>query len=400
MKTLKRLLTVVLAVATIVLIAQPIGEVHALGTPVVASTPHKVTRRPVLKASSTFNEANLTWKTVKYAENYELWRKEGSKGEYHKIYEGTNLKYTDMIADNVTYYYKVRAVGPLNYKESKAVKVAPKKVSKAPVVKAKAAWDGVTLTWKKVTNTQVYSIYRSEKKNSGYVLIDQTTELSYYDYDTVLNKTYYYKVKANGPVNAKTSKAVKATPKLATPKVKVSQSKKTPTAKVSWNEIDGAVCYDVFVSTRKNGKYTQIVEDYIGTYLEYGKPNPKKTYYFKVVPKIGFADWKNDPVIQEELYAVYVMEEEGTPYEYLPKIYLLANESFIMEENMYEGIITLNGDFQETDTEYIMEFFDNSELKGTSGEGVTGFRLQKSGNKAIFKGDLVYSRDGAVFTLH
>ena len=70
-----------------------------------ATSPQKVT---AVKAKRVKSKVKLTWKKVKGADGYEIYRATSKKGKYQK---GTIVSYTDGKAKKgKTYYYKVRAV--------------------------------------------------------------------------------------------------------------------------------------------------------------------------------------------------------------------------------------------------------------------------------------------------
>jgi lysophospholipase L1-like esterase len=81
--------------------------------------------------------------------------------------------------------------------------------------KAKAAKGKVKLTWKKVAGAKTYIIYRSTKKNKGYVKIGTVkggAKASYIDKKAKKGKRYYYRIVAKtsrGKTPICTSKAVK-----------------------------------------------------------------------------------------------------------------------------------------------------------------------------------------------
>ena len=76
-----------------------------------ATSPRKVT---AVKAKRVKSKVKLTWKKVKGADGYEIYRATSKKGKYQKIKKlkkGTIVSYTDGKAKKgKTYYYKVRAV--------------------------------------------------------------------------------------------------------------------------------------------------------------------------------------------------------------------------------------------------------------------------------------------------
>ena len=76
-----------------------------------ATSPQKVT---AVKVKRSGNKAKLSWKKVKGADGYEIYRATSKKGSYKKIKtikKGSAVSYTDGKAKKgKMYYYKVRAV--------------------------------------------------------------------------------------------------------------------------------------------------------------------------------------------------------------------------------------------------------------------------------------------------
>ncbi|MFW5799526.1 MAG: Kelch repeat-containing protein [Spirochaetota bacterium] len=54
----------------------------------------------------------------------------------------------------------------------------------------------ITIEWNKSENAQSYNIYRSVNKEADYINIGKTEDTSYKDTDIILDKKYYYKIKA------------------------------------------------------------------------------------------------------------------------------------------------------------------------------------------------------------
>lgn len=80
-------------------------------TPVPTTTPLPTVIMSVSNKSR--QKLVITWKKVKGAKGYELYRKTGKKGSYKKlkiIKSGSTLKYTNSkLKKGTTYYYKIRA---------------------------------------------------------------------------------------------------------------------------------------------------------------------------------------------------------------------------------------------------------------------------------------------------
>lgn len=80
-------------------------------------------------------------------------------------------------------------------------------------------YNSVELSWKKADNATGYHIYRTSN-GDDYEYVNSTNDTSYKDSKLETGKTYSYIVKPhNGLRKAKSSKEVKATPNLDTPKI-------------------------------------------------------------------------------------------------------------------------------------------------------------------------------------
>ena len=101
----------------------------------------------------------------------------------------------------VTYYYfvaaysengKVQSVGYANRGSAVTFGATP------GIKSAKAKGGKVTVSINKVAGAKKYVIYRSTKKNKGFVAVGTTKKTSYVDKKVKKGKTYYYKVVAIG----------------------------------------------------------------------------------------------------------------------------------------------------------------------------------------------------------
>jgi uncharacterized lipoprotein YddW (UPF0748 family) len=146
-----------------------------------------------LKAEN-YNTISISWKASRGATKYIIYRATEENGTYEKVKSTKSTSYKQSkLACGQTYYYKV-----VPYKKSvagyeKVIKgnTKPEKLSK---LKASVDQTTIKLTWKKGKGASSYVIYRSNKKNSGFVQIDEVTTTKYYDRNLESGKTYYYKV--------------------------------------------------------------------------------------------------------------------------------------------------------------------------------------------------------------
>ena len=162
-------------------------------------------KTPSLKLSKkSFNSVNIKVGNAGSATYYEIYRSNNKKKGYKKVQTISN--YGDYIDSTVlpskTYYYKVRACNENacgSYSKIKSIKPTlgtpsmsiTKNESKQAVIK-----------YNSVVGATGYEIYRSTKEKKGYKLISDIKDTNYID-ETVVNKKYYYKVRAYIIINGK-----------------------------------------------------------------------------------------------------------------------------------------------------------------------------------------------------
>ena len=59
----------------------------------------------------------------------------------------------------------------------------------------------IRVSWNAVPNAEGYEVYRSTSPSSGFELVRTTSDLSYTNSFLLINRTYYYKVRAYATVN-------------------------------------------------------------------------------------------------------------------------------------------------------------------------------------------------------
>jgi fibronectin type 3 domain-containing protein len=240
----------------------------AVGTASVSAAA-KVKKPTGVKAVNKAKGIKITWKKVKGAKKYQLFR--GKK----KITTTKKKAYTDKKAKaGNTYKYTVKAVkGKKVSKKSKAVKVV--RLTKPVIKSAVNAVSGVKVTWKKVKGAKNYFVYRGTKKVASVKGTSAT------DTGVASGKTYTYKVKAVNGKSTSVKSAKASVSYLAAPAVKVNVTKEGA-AVLNWDDVNGAVKYEVYAArTDAVQKYVKAGDSTLSTYTFYLGENPT-AYAFKV----------------------------------------------------------------------------------------------------------------------
>lgn len=253
----------------------------------------------VVAKNVTYNANELTWNTSSGATGYYVYASTSKSGSYKKIATVSKNTYRhEKLDTGTTYYYKVYAY---HKKADQTTKSSASSVVSAKPVLAKptqftaktAGYNSVSLSWKKVTGAESYSIYRATSKTGTYRKVTTVKTNSYTDKGLTNNKTYYYKVVANRKVNGKTvssaqSAIVSAKPTLAKVKNLKAEVASYNSIKLTWSKASEATSYYVYRATSKTGTYKKIAT-VSGTAYTDKKLTTGKKYYYKVVAikKVG-----------------------------------------------------------------------------------------------------------------
>ena len=199
----------------------------------------------------------------------------------------TSKSYTDSTAEaGKTYYYKVMALHENTDANSaySAIKSRMCDLAQPSLTLSNVASSGkIKVAWEKVDGAVSYKVYRAASKSGTYTLVKTTTSKSYTDSTAEAGKTYYYKVRAlheNTDANSAYSAIKSRTCDLPQPEVSIALSSGKP--KVTWKKIDGAVSYEIYRATSKDGNYT-LMKTSTGSSYTNTSAVAGKTYYYKVV---------------------------------------------------------------------------------------------------------------------
>ena len=257
-----------------------------------------------LKNDAESGKPVLSWKAVKNAAEYQVYRATSKSGKYSKIKTTTKLSYTDTSASaGKKYYYKVRGVGINGDKGSYSTADDIYCDLAQPKLKvSNTASSGKTkLSWSKVSGAKKYYVYRATSKTGSYTRIKSTTSTSYTDSDASVGKTYYYKVKAiasTSSANSAYSEILKSKRICAQPDLVVKISTTTGKPSLSWDKVSGAKEYKVYRATSKSGDYKLIKTTTSTSYKDTSaKVNDDYYYRVDVIGKTSGTDSKKeDPI--------------------------------------------------------------------------------------------------------
>lgn len=118
----------------------------------------------------------------------------------------------------------------------------------------------LTLSWKKVSGADSYTVYMSKEKDSGYKKVKTTKKNKLTVKNLKAGTTYYFKVRgSNKKSNFKFSEVYETTTKPATPEIKsISSADSNVIIECKPDKNINENGYQVFISETKNGKYEKV----------------------------------------------------------------------------------------------------------------------------------------------
>lgn len=210
------------------------------------------------KTTSSFT---LSWKKVKGAKKYYIYKYDSKKKKYVQVTYTTKTSYTvKKLSSAKKYEYAVKAYAKKNYTSDYGKITVYTNPAAVKNLKAKPSDTTTTLTWKKVTRATGYIIYKYNTKKKKYEKVATTKKRTYTVKNLKTKTSYKYAVAAyvKKTANAGEKKTVsfKTTALVPLGKVKnLKASVKNAKVTLTWSKTDKAEGYYVYTLNSK-GKYT------------------------------------------------------------------------------------------------------------------------------------------------
>lgn len=244
---------------------------------------------------------SLSWKAVKGATGYELYRATAKKGPYTLVQTISAAKATDSgLTAGKTYYYKLKTVGKPGVRSAwgTAAAVTMKLAAPTGLKATTAGLTSVKLAWNAVTDATGYEVYRAgpngvfkkvcfrkvAHRKAAFQQVTVTADTTWTD-TLVAPGTFTYKVKAtysDPKANSSYSASRTVMPRLTAPEgIAAAVDDNANSVRLAWTPVDEASGYTVYRSTSANGPFMKVGATTTAVYTDTGLKGGK-TYYYKV----------------------------------------------------------------------------------------------------------------------
>ena len=207
-------------------------------------------------------KVHLSWNAIGGTDTYKIYEKDSQTGKWKELSRTKNTSAVITADGGQTHTYTVRAIKHINGKDVLSdydTKGTSVKVGLAAPTLSGAKSTGtnsIQVSWKKVSSTASYRIYRKGGSDKNFKALADTANLNYTDKTATPGVTYTYTVKAyiksgNQRIYSDYDrKGVSASSRPSTPVLKSAKSAGYNSVTVTWQAVEGATNYKVY---RKNG---------------------------------------------------------------------------------------------------------------------------------------------------
>lgn len=245
-----------------------------------------------LKFTTTKTAVTVKWSAVDHAGSYGVYRAASEEGPFKKLAVATGTSYTDKTVRNKSkYYYRIRAIVPLNGYSYYGKRCAPKSVyfttSEVPIVTVKPQEASVKLSWQSFSNITGYEVWRATSKNGTYKKLGVNTKSPAWENDELtIGTKYYYKVRTYKKSNGKTTYGEYSDPVVGMTAVLAPANIKASAAsggiKLSWTAPKNAEGYEITRATSANGTYKKVGTATTASFVDSNGLTKGTKYFYKI----------------------------------------------------------------------------------------------------------------------
>ena len=250
-----------------------------------------------------YKTIQLEWNAVEDATYYQIYRLNTQTNKWIKFKTAdTNSYRVNGVKTGVKYSYrvianKVLAKGKVVAGKSSSTNSATALLEGEPILTMKA--NGKTkfdLSWTRVEGATRYLVYRKSSSEGWKKILTLGGDVTTYTTSSMVPNTYTFMIKAarydsSERTQTNGSNVVSGTTSFEKPIVNVKR-RTANSVELSWDQVEGAVYYEVYRATQQNGTYHKIITtkatNYVNSSLSKGK-----TYYYKVR---GYRSYHNQKV--------------------------------------------------------------------------------------------------------
>ena len=236
----------------------------------------------ISKVSNAYGGVKITWKSVKGAKKYRVYRKLTGEKSWTKLgtVSSEALSYLDKTAkNNVNATYAVRAE---NGKSLSTYQTKSIKYFAAPTVTLKNSGSAISVSWNSIPGAKSYYVYRKGPGDSSWKRVGIASKTSYTDKSVTAGKKYTYTVKSyNGKDFSSYKSSGWSIIRLTTPKLTKAVNN-AGSITVSWGKVSGAKTYNVYRKLKGDDSWTKIATGVKGTSYTDKKVSDGKTYIYTV----------------------------------------------------------------------------------------------------------------------
>lgn len=208
----------------------------------------------LISAEQTVSGVELHWSVSSDADGYYIYRKNKS-GSYERIATvkgNQNTSYTDTKAfSSYKNTYTVKAYNTAGVSRYKVAGISVYYIPTPKLSSAKSHYNGVKVSWGKVSTATNYTVYRKSSEDEMWEPIADVkkSKLYYIDKDVTNLKNYQYTVRAYDAKSISDyNKTGVGTKYVAAPKI-TSFKNITKGVYISWKKVSGASSYRVYRKT-------------------------------------------------------------------------------------------------------------------------------------------------------